>query len=73
MQCFRSQNKSFEWEGRRATLSNDVERESMMRMEMNELSICKKVVINESDKSNGTEERLRAGVSRKNWQKVMRR
>lgn len=45
----------------------------MMRMEMNELSICKKVVINESDKSNGTEERLRAGVSRKNWQKVMRR
>lgn len=73
MQCFRSQNKSFEWEGRRATLSNDVERERMMRMEMNELSICKKVVINESDKSNGTEERLRAGVSRKNWQKVMRR
>lgn len=73
MQCFRSQNKSFEWEGRRATLSNDVERERMMRTEMNELSICKKVVINESDKSNGTEERLRAGVSRKNWQKVMRR
>lgn len=45
----------------------------MMRMEMNELSICKKVVINESDKSNCTEERLSAGVSRKNWQKVMRR